>query len=292
MLEELVLDWKHISVLRLEKQGEDLKYFEKAILYFDVENNEKPILPLEIFENVPNLQELHLRLIYSIEIFLTKNANGREHEILGQLNFLKLHTVHELQYINLEDSWLNTVIEKLHKLKVSTCPDLKKLFHSPCAVSFSYMKELYVSKCDGLSYLFTCSVAKILTTLEKITVKKCKSITEIVAKEQDGTTSQGVKFQRLYYIYLNSLSSLECFYSDKGSLQLPSLTEVYIWECPKLKVFSSGEINAKSFRGVQTSSDSDVPLVLHNDLNASVKRVFLLQVRILPNQYIKTSIVA
>jgi hypothetical protein len=154
------------------------------------------------------------------------------------------------------------------------------------------MKELYVSKCDGLRYLFTCSVAKVLTTLEKITLDKCQSIIEIVAKEQDGTTSQGVKFQRLCYIHLNSLSSLECFYSDNGSLQLPSLTEVYIWKCPKLKVFSSGEINAKSFRGVQTSSDSDVPLVLHNDLNASVKRVFLLQVRILPNQYIKTSIVA
>jgi hypothetical protein len=67
---------------------------------------------------------------------------------------------------------------------------------------------------------------------------------------------------------------------------------VYIWECPKLKVFSSGEINAKSFRGVQASSNSKDPLVLHNDVNASVKRVFLLQVRILPNQYIKTSIVA
>jgi hypothetical protein len=261
-------------------------------LYFDVEKNEKPTLPLEILEKAPNLEHLWLGVINSPEIFLTKNTNGREHRILGELEKLTLNTVSKLQYINLEESWLNTVIEKVCKLTVMNCPDLEKLFHSPCAVSFSYMKELYVSKCDGLRYLFTCSVAKVLTTLEKITLDKCQSIIEIVAKEQDGTTSQGVKFQRLCYIHLNSLSSLECFYSDNGSLQLPSLTEVYIWKCPKLKVFSSGEINAKSFRGVQTSADSDVPLVLHNDLNASVKRVFLLQVRILPNQYIKTSIVA
>jgi hypothetical protein len=154
------------------------------------------------------------------------------------------------------------------------------------------MKELHISRCHGLMYLFTCSIAKLLTTLEKITVEESQSITEIVAKEQDGTTSQGVKFERLCYIFLNSLSSLECFYSDNGSLQLPSLTVVSIWKCPKLKVFSLGEINAKSFKGVKASSDSNDPLVLHNDLNASVKRVFLLQVRILPNQYIKTSIVA
>ncbi|XP_045802095.1 uncharacterized protein LOC123895675 isoform X1 [Trifolium pratense] len=278
ILEELVLDWKHISVLRLGQQSEDLKYLKRAFLYFnEVEKNEKPTFPLEIFEKVPNLQDLLVGWINSVEIFLTKNANGRERRILGQLKFLELHTVYELQYINLEDSWLNIVIEKLHRLKLSNCPDLEKIFHSPCAVSFSYMKELYVSNCHGLRYLFTCSVAKALPTLEKLTVEESQSITEIIAKEQDGTTSQGVKFERLCYIFLNSLSSLECFYSGNGSLQLPSLSDVYIWQCPNLKVFSSGEIDAKSFIGVQASSDSNDPLVLHNDFNASVRRVFLLQ---------------
>ncbi|PNY10013.1 hypothetical protein L195_g006579 [Trifolium pratense] len=279
ILEELVLDWKHISVLRLGQQSEDLKYLKKAFLYFnEVEKNEKPTFPLEIFEKVPNLQDLLVGWINSVEIFLTKNANGRERGILGQLKFLELHTVYELQYINLEDSWLNIVIEKLHRLKLSNCPDLEKIFHSPCAVSFSYMKELYVSNCHGLRYLFTCSVAKALTTLEKLTVEESQSITEIIAKEQDGTTSQGVKFERLCYIFLNSLSSLECFYSGNGSLQLPSLSDVSIWQCPNLKVFSSGEIDANFFKGIDDSSDLNDELVLYNnDLNASVKRVFLLQ---------------
>jgi hypothetical protein len=221
-------------------------------------------------------------------IFLTKNINGSGNQILGQLKILTLDTVSELQFINLEDSWLNTVIEKLHNLKVTNCPGLINLTNSPCAVSFSCMKELHISGCHGLRYLFTCSMTKVLTTLKKITVKECQSITEIVAKEQDGTTSQEVKFERLCYIYLNSLSSLECFYSGNGSLQLPSLTEVYIRQCPKLKVFSSGEINANLFQGIQASSDSNDQLVFHNDLNASVEQVFLLEVRILLNQYIMT----
>jgi hypothetical protein len=270
-------------VLKFGQQAEDLKYLKKASLKFDVEKNEKPTLPLEIFEKVPNLQDLQLG-INSLEIFLTKNTNSREHGILGQLKILTLDAVSELQYINLEDSWLNTVVEKLHRLKVSECPDLKKLFHSPCAISFSYMKELYISECHGLRYLFTCSVAKVLMTLKKITVEKCLSIIEIIAKEQDGTISQGVKFEHLYYIHLNYLPSLECFYNGNGTLQLPSLAHVDIWQCPKVQVFSTGEINANFFQGIQASSDSNEQLVFHNDLNASVKRVFLLQVRIFPNQ--------
>ncbi|GAU40299.1 hypothetical protein TSUD_362790 [Trifolium subterraneum] len=308
ILEELCLDWKHISALMLGQQAEDLKFVKKSYLYFDFAKNEEPTLPQEIFKKLPSLQDLRIGWINNLMIFLTKNTNSGENEILltkkkkkkkkrknrilGQLKILTLDTVTELQYINLEDSWLNTVIEKLHDLNVTNCPDLKNLFHSPCAVSFSCMKELHISECHGLRYLFTCSIAKVLTSLEKITVEESQSITEIVAKEQDGTTSQEVKFEQLCYISLNSLSSLECFYSGNGSLQLPSLTEVYIWQCPKLKVFSLGEINANLFKGVQASSDSNNQLVFHNDLNASVKRVFLLEVRLLSNQYIMTSTVA
>ncbi|MCH98497.1 rpp4 candidate 3, partial [Trifolium medium] len=284
ILEELYLDWKHISVLRFGEQVEDLKYLKNSFLYFDVETNENPTLPLEILQRVPNLQELRLGYTHSVEIFLNNTTNSREHGILGHLKKLTLDTVSKLPYINLEDSWLNTIIEKLHDLKVTDCPDLKNLFHFPCAVSFSCMKELHISKCHGLRYLFTCSIAKVLTTLEKVTVEESQSITEIVAKEQDGTTSQEVKFEQLCYISLNSLSSLECFYSGNGSLQLPSLTQVDIWQCPNVEVFSRGEINANSFKGIQASSDSNDRLVFHNDLNASVKRVFLLQVRILPKQ--------
>jgi hypothetical protein len=271
-------------VLRLGRQAEDFKYLKKSFLYFDVEKKMKPTLPLEILQKVPNLQDLLLGGINSLEIFLTKNTNSREHEILGQLKILTLHEVYEIQYINLEDSWLNTVIEKLQELKVAYCPDLKSLFQSPCAVSFSCLKELHINNCHGLRYLFTCSIAKVLTTLEKVTVEESQSITEIVAKEQDGTTSQAVKFERLYYIHLDGLSSLECFYSGNETLQLPYLSHVDIWKCPNVEVFSRGEINANLFKGIHASSDSNDRLIFHNDLNDSVKRVFLLQVRILPNQ--------
>ncbi|KAK2353849.1 hypothetical protein QL285_091433 [Trifolium repens] len=277
ILQELSLDWKHISLLKSEQHTEDLKYLNKIFLCFD--GNEEPILPLEILEKAQNLQDLTLGLISSLQIFLTHNPKVSEHGILGQLKVLTLLRVSELQCINLEDSWLNTVCEKLVELNVMKCPGLTKIFHSPSTVTFSYLKDLYINRCHGLEYLFTSSVAKVLMHLERIIVKRSQSIKEIVAKEQDETNSQGIKFEWLNCIHLDSLSSLECFYSGNDTLQLPSLNRVDIWQCPKMKVFSQGEINAKSFRGIQASADSNDKLVFDNDLNTSVKKVFLLQVQ-------------
>jgi hypothetical protein len=93
-------------------------------------------------------------------------------------------------------------------------------------------------------------------------------------------TRQGIKFEWLYCIHLDSLSSLECFYSGIDALELPSLSQVDVRQCPKMQVFSRGEINVKSFKGIQASYDSNDELVFDNDLNSSVKRVFLLQVSI------------
>jgi hypothetical protein len=265
-------------LLKSEQHTEDLKYLNKIFLCFD--GNEEPILPLEILEKAQNLQDLTLGLISSLQIFLTHNPKVSEHGILGQLKVLTLLRVSELQCINLEDSWLNTVCEKLVELNVMKCPGLTKIFHSPSTVTFSYLKDLYINRCHGLEYLFTSSVAKVLMHLERIIVKRSQSIKEIVAKEQDETNSQGIKFEWLNCIHLDSLSSLECFYSGNDTLQLPSLNRVDIWQCPKMKVFSQGEINAKSFRGIQASADSNDKLVFDNDLNTSVKKVFLLQVGI------------
>jgi hypothetical protein len=276
ILEELSLDWKHISLLKSGEHTEDLKYLKKILLWFD--ENEEPTLPLEILGKAHNLQDLTLGDISSLQIFLTPNPKVSEHGILGQLKILSLFSVSELQCINFEDSWLNTVCEKLDELKVLECSCLTKIFRSPSAVSFSYLKNLRIISCHKLEYLFTSSVAKMLVHLEKITVKSSQSIKEIVAKEKDGTTLQGIKFEWLYYIHLDSLSSLVCFYSGNDNMQLPSLTQVDIMQCPKMEVFSQGDIDAILFQGIQTSFDSNDDIVFRsNDLNASVEKVFLQQ---------------
>ncbi|GAU49106.1 hypothetical protein TSUD_13470 [Trifolium subterraneum] len=272
--EEYKVDMGNTLLLKppLQQLTEDLNFLKKVSI-FDMDELNIPTFCIDILEKAPNLQDLSIEWCNSLKIFLTVDERG----IPGQLKTLTLNRVSKLQYISLENSWLNTVSMKCHKLNVSHCHDLTKLFHSPSVASFYNLKELYISDCHELEYLFTSSVANLLKHLEEITVKASHKIKEIVAKEQDGTTCQEIKFERLYCINLDSLSSLECFYSGKDILELPSLTQVDIWQCPKMEVFSQGEINLKSFRGIQTSTDSNNELFFHNDLNTSINRAILLK---------------
>ncbi|XP_027337392.1 uncharacterized protein LOC113851106 [Abrus precatorius] len=234
--EELILSWKHISALRLRVRQltEDLKYLSYLCLFFDVNVNEKPILPIEILEKAPNLQKLSIAFCNSPEIFLTQNHEFGENGMLGHLKILTLVKVSKLQSFGSEGSpWLNTICEKLNELNISGCPNLTTLVHSTSDVPFSYLKKLYISDCNELGYLFTSSAAKMLMHLEEITIKECESMKKILEKEQEETTLEGIKFERLHHIDLNTLPNLECFYSGTDTLHLPSLVQVDIGNAPR-----------------------------------------------------------
>ncbi|XP_029129147.1 uncharacterized protein LOC109807690 [Cajanus cajan] len=277
-MEELKLDWKHISALSLSFSSvqftEELKYLNKMSLCFNVGKNEKPILPVEIFQKAPNLMEMTVTDCNSPGMFLTQNPKFREEGMHGQLKILTLQRVSELQSIESEESsWINTISEKLYELNVLHCDHLTTLVHHTSIVSFSCLKKVSISYCFHLQHLFTSSMAKKLMNLEEITVKYCESMKEIVAKQGDSTL-EAIKFEQLNTIILHSLPSLICFYSGSDTLQLLSLIKVHTWQCPRMKYFSQGTIDAKSFLGVQLSLDPNDDLLLNQDLNASIREMF------------------
>nr|KYP54340.1 Disease resistance protein RPS2 [Cajanus cajan] len=282
-LKELELDWQQISALSLRFRSgqfaEGLKYLNNFSLFLDTDENEKPILPIEILQKAPNLTEMSIKYSNSLEIFLAKNPKIGESKLLGQLRILTLYEVLGLQSIESQDSsWLNTICEKLQELNVFECPDLTTLVHSTATVSFSCLKKVSISKCSHLQFLFTSLAAKKLMNLEEISVKECESVKEIIAK-QGVSTSEAIKFERLNTIVLNSLPSLTDFYSGNDTLQLSSLIKVHLWQCPNLKNFSKGAIDAKSFQGVQKSLDPNDDLFFRQDLNSTIREMFQRQVR-------------
>ncbi|QCE02819.1 disease resistance protein RPS2 [Vigna unguiculata] len=274
-LKKLRLDWKHISAsslrFRSEKFAEGLNCLEKITLFFDAEENEKAMLPIEMLQMAPNLIEMSINCCSDTGIFIAQHPEISGKGMLGQLKILTLSEVSVLQSIESDHpSWLNIICEKLHELNVSECPDLRTLVHSTSAVSFSDLKEVFISKCLDLQYLLTSSVAKRLMNLEKITVKECKSLREIVAKEGDETSEGIMKFDLLNTIALESLPSLICFYSGSDTLLLPSLINVHTRECANMKYFSRGAIGAKFFPEIQMSLYPHEDFLLLEDLNATV----------------------
>ncbi|XP_027907774.1 heat shock 70 kDa protein 18-like isoform X2 [Vigna unguiculata] len=274
-LKKLRLDWKHISAsslrFRSEKFAEGLNCLEKITLFFDAEENEKAMLPIEMLQMAPNLIEMSINCCSDTGIFIAQHPEISGKGTLGQLKILTLSEVSVLQSIESDHpSWLNIICEKLHELNVSECPHLRTLVHSTSAVSFSDLKEVFISKCLDLQYLLTSSAAKRLMNLEKITVKECKSLKEIVAKEGDETSEGIMKFDLLNTIALESLPSLICFYSGSDTLLLPSLINVHTRECANMKYFSRGAIGAKFFPEIPMSLYPHEDFLLLEDLNATV----------------------
>ncbi|CAJ1949990.1 unnamed protein product [Sphenostylis stenocarpa] len=280
-MKALMLDWKQISTLSLwfrsEQYTEDLEHLnEVSLSFFHRDENEKPVLPIELFHKAPNLEELNLGYCNTPEIFLAQNPKIGEDGMFDHLKILTLDKVGSLHSIKSEDkSFLNTISEMLHELNVFSCPHLTTLEHS---VSFSCLRVVYIYNCPNLQYLFTFSAAKRLMNLGEIRVEECESVKEIVAKEGDAT-SEATEFEQLHTIALESLPSLTCFYPGSDTLHLPSLINVHIKECPNMKTFSQGIIDAESFQGIQILLDSNKDLLFHQDLNTTVKRMSQQQVK-------------
>ncbi|ESW06963.1 hypothetical protein PHAVU_010G091100 [Phaseolus vulgaris] len=279
-LEVLTLDWELTLVLRT-KLGEpldNLKYLNYIQLLFDADENKRPYLPIQILQKMPNLTKMSIHYCSFLELFQTQIPEIVEKRVLTDLKTLKLNKVSKLQSIGSEDSpWLNVICdsEKLQELYILNCPDLKTLVHSTPLVSFTYVKEMFIDSCQELKYLFTLSAVNKLENLEHIEVRHCKSMEAIVLKDE-GVISEEIILQKLKRIDLILLRSLKCFYSGNDTMRLPSLMQVEIWRCPKMEFFSRGEIDVNSsFRGIQASNNSSDELVLYNNLNSSVKKVFL-----------------
>jgi len=261
---------------------DNLKYLNHIQLFFDADENKTPDLPIQILRKTPNLTKMSIDYCSCLQVFKTQIPEIVEKRVLTELKTLKLDSVSKLQSIGSEDSpWLNVICdsEKLQELSVLNCPDLETLVHStPSSVSFTYVKEMYIERCQKLKYLFQLSALNKLENLEHIGVRDCKSMKAIVLKDE-GDIPEEIKLQRLKRIDLYRFRRLECFYSGNGTMQLPSLMQVHIRMCPKMKFFSRGEIDVNSsFRGIQASKISSDELILSNTLNSSVERVFLRQV--------------
>ncbi|XP_068477292.1 uncharacterized protein [Phaseolus vulgaris] len=259
---------------------DNLKYFHYIPLYFDADENKRPDLPIQILQKMPNLTKLSINYCSCLELFQTQIPEIVHKRVLTDLKALELNEVSKLQSIGSDDSqWLNVICdsEKLQELYIFNCPDLKTLVHSTRLVSFKYVKEMFIQSCQELKYLFTLSAVNKLENLERIKVRDCESMEAIVMKGE-GEISEEIKLQQLKRIDLNLLPSMGCFYSGNDTMRLPSLMRLNIRMCPKMKFFSEGEIEVNSsFRGIQASNISSDELVLYNNLNSSVEKVFLQQ---------------
>ena len=182
--------------------------------------NLKNIFPPNMWRRLQNLEKLTIEDCNSVEeVFEVRVENVAEISDKGST---------QLRYLTLNN---------LLKLKHVWTSDLEAI------LTFQNLCKVEVSQCKTLKNLFPISVAKSLVQLESLHINGCGLMEEIVAFEEGLETTTEFVFPRITSLSLELLPELKCFYPGKHTSKWPSLKELTIWKCNKVRIFASNELS-------------------------------------------------
>ena len=186
-----------------------------------------------ILRRFPNLEDLQLRNCNLVEeVFEVQGKNGDEicdMVVSTQFKVLKLINLSNLKHVWSSDPQAISTFQNLHEVEVSNCKSMKSLFPA--------------------------SVAKSLKQLENLKIHNC-GLEEIVAMEEGLETVTKFVFPQLVSLSLEWMPNLKCFYPEKHTIELPSLKQLMILKCKKVKIVALNELSFPNTDGL----GYDVPI--------------------------------
>ncbi|KAA8535730.1 hypothetical protein F0562_030768 [Nyssa sinensis] len=165
-----------------------------------------------------------------------------------------------------------SVPQNLQVLSIFDLPDLRRLFKyegvemggRPPAESgtFSHLKLLNIYNCGKLKYLLTARLVRHhMQNLELIHVRDCSQMEHIIIEEEEeGITIERnsiLTFSKLRTLKLLDVPELKSICIGTKTMVCPSLQEINVYNCPKLKRLSLSTMNVDdSRRTSETQLDS------------------------------------
>ncbi|KAH9753100.1 Disease resistance protein [Citrus sinensis] len=198
-----------------------------------------------------------------------------------KLRKLRLSRLHKVQHLWKENAESNKVFANLESLKISECSKLQKLV--PPSWHLENLEALKVSKCHGLINVLTFSTSESLVNLQRMKIADCKMIEEIIQSQVGEEAKDCIVFRELEYLTLDCLPSLTSFSLGNYALEFPSLKQVVVRQCPKMKIFSQGVLDTPMLNKVnvteeekddQDEEDDDDEACWEGNLNDTIKKLF------------------
>lgn len=222
--------------------------------------------PIDFIQLLPNLEKLHLNDAPFERIFQITWLGSREMHpgMISKLSELKLSKLPFLKHLWREELKPDQIFGSLGTVE----------FKNPVSFSTTFwtLTILEISKCHGLINLMTPRMANCLLQLTKLSITDCESLSEII-----GHTGEEVKdmilFNKLKHLGLYSLPSLASFCLGNYTFEFPSLEEVIIRGCPRMRIFSEGVLSTPKLLKIQLTEGEDMGH-WNGDLNTTIKRLF------------------
>ncbi|XP_058007405.1 uncharacterized protein LOC110653609 [Hevea brasiliensis] len=276
-LEELSLD-KKSAITILQSQFPTDFFSQVKVLQLRCFPN-KSLVPLfSLLPGFPNLQNLVVLDSSLKQLFPFEGFVGDQEDItpLPRIRALKLKNLDDLKHMWEPDCQLhNPLFQSLQTLEIEFCGNL--IFLAPSSASFRNLKTLKVCRCDTLINIVTSSTAKSMVQLETLTVKSCNMLTEIVGGDQEdgiGSTDE-IVFSKMKTLYLEDLQSLTSFCLGSCTFKFPSLEQLTVHKCPKLRIFTAGVSSTPKLHGVLAGWYNVRKRHWEGNLNATIEQLYM-----------------
>ncbi|KAJ7951086.1 Disease resistance protein family [Quillaja saponaria] len=279
-LEELILSGEDANLILHGKYPMDT-FRNLTELWVHDMGNSGDEFPYWSLHRIPYLKTLTLQLSPFKGVFPNGSLPALETQIGTdvQLTKLQLLALSELEFICKEGFQLDPVLQMLEYLEIEGCSSLKNLV--PFSASFSHLTFLQVENCSRLEYLVAFSTAKSLIQLTRMIISNRQMIEEIISKvskeADERDQNQEIVFSQLKTLELLDLPILGSFCSSDLVFKFPSLENLIVSQCPKMKIFSKGVITAPKLWKLlveKKETEEEGESFWAGDLNTTIENLF------------------
>nr|XP_012466488.1 unnamed protein product [Gossypium raimondii] len=235
------------------------------------------VFPISFLSRFCNLESLALSFCYFKELASFKSDAFEDKDMIittPKFKKLLLDGINNIRDLWKQDSLLDHICASLECLEVLQCGNLINLGLD--LSSFENLTTLDVWKCNKMSELITSFKAKSLVCLVTMRIRECEMMRVVVASGGDDTSYE-IIFIALKRLELHFLSSLTSFCSGNYTLRFPSLEQVTLSQCPRMKNFYQGALSTPKLHKVQLT-ETDFKGSWVGGLNATVEQLYKEQV--------------
>ncbi|XP_034706631.1 uncharacterized protein LOC117930215 isoform X5 [Vitis riparia] len=229
------------------------------------------VIPSFMLQRLHNLEVLNVGRCSSVEEVFQLEGLDEENQAkrLGRLREIKLDDLPGLTHLWKENSKPGLDLQSLESLVVRNCVSLINLV--PSLVSFQNLATLDVQSCGSLRSLISPSVAKSLVKLKTLKIGGSDMMEEVVSNK-GGEATDEITFYKLQHMELLYLPNLTSFSSGGYIFSFPSLEQMLVKECPKMKMFSSSLVTTPRLERIKVGDDE---WPCQDDLNTTIHNSFI-----------------